>query len=172
MDTSEIPHYNIKTYKILTGDSSDNIDGIFYLGEKTFLKLFPEILDIELKYTDILTKAESILLEQKGNVVLQNLLSGKTKEGIFGEEFFTINEKLVDLANPLISEEGKELVRSYYSESLDPDGRGHRNLIRMMIDDGFFKFLSKVDDAWVNFLKPFLKLSRKEKTNFRNKTKK
>ena len=169
---SEIPHYNIKTYKILTGDSSDNIDGIFYLGEKTFLKLFPEILDTELKYTDILTKAEMLLSEQKGNVALQNLLSGKTKEGIFGEEFFTINEKLVDLANPLISHEGKELVRSYYSESLDPDGRGHRNLIRMMMEDGFFKFLPKGDDAWVNFLKPFLKLSRKEKTNFRNKTKK
>ena len=172
MDMSEIPHYNIKTYKILTGDSSDNIDGIFYLGEKTFLKLFPEILDTELKYTDILTKAESLLSEQKGNVALQNLLSGKTKEGIFGEEFFTINEKLVDLANPLISQEGKEFVRLYYSESLDPDGRGHRNLIRMMMDDGFFKFLPKGDDAWVNFLKPFLKLSRKEKTNFRNKTKK
>ena len=169
---SEIPHYNVKTYKILTGDSSDNIDGIFYLGEKTFLKLFPEILDTELKYTDILTKAEMLLSEQKGNVALQNLLSGKTKEGIFGEEFFTINEKLVDLANPLISQEGKELVRSYYSESLDPDGRGHRNLIRMMMEDGFFKFLPKGDDAWVNFLKPFLKLSRKEKTNFRNKTKK
>ena len=169
---SEIPHYNVKTYKILTGDSSDNIDGIFYLGEKTFLKLFPEILDTELKYTDILTKAEMLLSEQKGNVALQNLLSGKTKEGIFGEEFFTINEKLVDLANPLISHEGKELVRSYYSESLDPDGRGHRNLIRMMMEDGFFKFLPKGDDAWVNFLKPFLKLSRKEKTNFRNKSKK
>ena len=169
---SEIPHYNVKTYKILTGDSSDNIDGIFYLGEKTFLKLFPEILDTELKYTDILTKAEKLLSEQKGNVALQNLLSGKTKEGIFGEEFFTINEKIVDLANPLISEDGKELVRLYYSESLDPDGRGHRNLIRMMMDDGFFKFLPKGDEAWVNFLKPFLKLSRKEKTNFRNKTKK
>ena len=169
---SEIPHYNVKTYKILTGDSSDNIDGIFYLGEKTFLKLFPEILDTELKYTDILTKAEHLLIEQKGNVALQNLLSGKTKEGIFGEEFFTINEKLVDLTNPLISNEGRELVRSYYSESLDPDGRGYRNLIRMMMEDGFFKFLPKGDDAWVNFLKPFLKLSRKEKTNFRNKTKK
>jgi len=169
---SEIPHYNVKTYKILTGDSSDNIDGIFYLGEKTFLKLFPEILDTKLKYTDILTKAEQLLKEQKGNVALQNLLSGKTKEGIFGEEFFTINEKIVDLANPLISDEGKELVRSYYSESLDPDGRGHRNLIRMMMEDGFFKFLPKGDDAWVNFLKPFLKLSRKEKTNFRNKPKK
>jgi len=169
---SEIPHYNVKTYKILTGDSSDNIDGIFYLGEKTFLKLFPEILDTELNYTDILTKAEKLLSEQKGNVALQNLLSGKTKEGIFGEEFFTINEKIVDLANPLISDEGKELVRLYYSESLDPDGRGHRNLIRMMMNDGFFKFFPKGDDAWVSFLKPFLKLSRKEKTNFRNKTKK
>lgn len=171
MYESEIPHYNIKTYKILTGDSSDNIDGIFYLGEKTFLKLFPEVLDTEIKYTDILKRAEKLLKEQKGNVALQNLLSGKTKEGIFGDEFFTINEKIVDLANPLISEEGKELVRLYYSESLDPDGRGHRNLIRMMMDDGFFKFLPKGDDAWVNFLKPFLKLSRKEKTNFRNRTK-
>ena len=110
--------------------------------------------------------------EQKDNVALKNLLSGKTKEGIFGDEFFVINEKLIDLSKPLISEEGKELVRSYYSESLDPDGRGHRNLIRMMMDDGFFKYLPKGDDAWVNFLKPFLKLSRKEKTNFRNKTKK
>jgi 5'-3' exonuclease len=169
---SEIPHYNVKTYKILTGDSSDNIDGIFYLGEKTFLKLFPEILDTELKYTDILTKAEMLLSEQKGNVALQNLLSGKTKEGIFGEEFFTINEKIVDLTNPLISDEGKDLVRLYYSESLDPNGRGHRNLIKMMMEDGLFKFLPKGDDAWVNFLKPFLKLSRKEKTNFRNKPKK
>lgn len=171
MYESEIPHYNIKTYKILTGDSSDNIDGIFYLGEKTFLKLFPEVLDTEIKYTDILKRAEKLLKEQKGNVALQNLLSGKTKEGIFGDEFFIINEKIVDLANPLISEEGKELVRLYYSESLDPDGRGHRNLIRMMMDDGFFKFLPKGDDAWVNFLKPFLKLSRKEKTIFRNRTK-
>ena len=25
----ELPHYNIRTYKILTGDNSDNIDGIF-----------------------------------------------------------------------------------------------------------------------------------------------
>ena len=88
------------------------------------------------------------------------------------EEFFIINEKLVDLTNPLISEEGKELVSLYYSESLDPDGRGHRNLIRMMMEDGFFKFLPKGDEAWVNFLRPFLKLSRKEKTNFRNKPKK
>jgi len=38
-------NFHIKTlrqYKILSGDKSDNIDGIYYLGEKTLVKLFPE----------------------------------------------------------------------------------------------------------------------------------
>jgi hypothetical protein len=86
-----------------------------------------------------------------------------------GDDFFRINKKLVDLSEPLIDEDGKKMVREYYSESMDPDGRGHRNLIRMMMTDGFFKYLPKGDDVWINFLKPFLKLSRKEKTKFRNK---
>ena len=163
----EIPHYNIKTFKILSGDKSDNIDGIYYLGEKTFLKLFPEILEKEVSFTEILQKGEEILKEQKDNTVLKNLLTGKTKEGIFGNEFFEINEKIVDLSNPLINDEGKELVELYYTESLDPDGRGYKNLIRMMMDDGLFKFLPKVDEQWVYFLKPFLKLTRKEKSKFK-----
>ena len=164
-----IPHYNVMTFKILAGDTSDNIDGISLMGEKTLIKFFPEILDLKTSLTDILTKGELLLKEQQTNVVLGNLLSGKTKEGIMGDDFFKINKKLVDLSEPLIDEKGKEMVREYYSESMDPDGRGHRNLIRMMMDDGFFKYLPKGDDSWVNFLKPFLKLSRKEKTKFRNK---
>ena len=167
----EIPHYNVKTVKILTGDSSDNIDGIFYLGEKTLVKLFPELLEELVQIPYILDKSTNLLKEEKGNVALQNLLSGKTKEGIFGDEFYVINTKLVDLENPLLSEEEKELVKLYYSESMDPDGRGHRNLIRMMMEDGLFQFLPKNDEAWVYFLKPFMKLTRKEKTNFRNKQK-
>jgi len=164
-----IPHYNVKTVKILTGDGSDNIDGIFYLGEKTLIKFFPELLEKEVNFTDILTKGEILLKENKDNTALQNLLSGKTKEGVFGQEFFEINEKLVDLDNPLINEDGKEMVQLYYSESLDPDGRGYKNLIRMMMEDGLFKFLPKTDDNWTYFLKPFLKLTRKEKTKFKRK---
>ena len=167
----EIPHYNVKTVKILTGDSSDNIDGIFYLGEKTLVKLFPEILEELVEIPYILGRSTNLLKEEKGNVALQNLLSGKTKEGIFGDEFYVINTKLVDLENPLLSDEDKELVKLYYSESMDPDGRGHRNLIRMMMEDGLFQFLPKNDEAWVYFLKPFLKLTRKEKTKFRNNKK-
>ena len=139
------------------------------MGEKTLVKFCPEILDSEVSFTDILTKGEELLKENKDVVVLQNLLSGKTKEGIYGDEFFVVNQKIVDLSEPLISDENKELVEMYQSESMDPDGRGHRNLIRMMMEDGFFQYLPKGDDNWVNFFKPFLKLSRKEKTKFRNK---
>jgi 5'-3' exonuclease len=166
---AEIPHYNVKTLKIITGDGSDNIDGIFYMGEKTLLKFFPEILENPVEINDILSKGENLLKEEKGNAALQNLLSGKTKEGVFGDEFYVINKRLVDLDDPLITDEGKGMVESYYSESLDPDGRGHKNLIRMIMDDGLFKYLPKNDENWIYFLKPFLKITRKEKTNFKNK---
>ena len=169
LDKVDIPVYNVKTYKILYGDTSDNIDGIYFLGEKTLLKLFPELLDREVSFTDILNRAEVLLSEDKENKVLQNLLSGRTKTGVYGNEFFEINNKIVDLSNPLITEEGKEIVELYCKETLDPEGRGYRNLIRMMMEDGFFKFLPKHDDAWVNFVKPFMKLTRKEKKQFKTK---
>ena len=69
----------------------------------------------------------------------------------------------MDLSNPLITEEGKQIVETYCNETLDPDGRGYRNLIKMMMEDGIFKFLPKNDNAWVEFLTPFMKLTRKEK---------
>lgn len=162
----EVPHYNISVCKILIGDKSDNIDGIYFLGEKTLINLFPEILDDKVNLTDILTKAETLFKTDKDNGVLKNLLTGKTKSGIYGNEFFEINEKIVDLSKPLITEEGKQVVELYYTETLDPDGRGYRNIIKMMMQDGFFKFLPKQDNSWVNFLTPFLKLTRKEKNNF------
>jgi len=162
----EFPHYNVKTFKILSGDKSDNIDGIYYLGEKTLVKLFPEILEKPISFTDILNRAEELLKEDKENKVLKNLLTGKTKTGIYGDEFFQINQKIVDLSTPIITEEGKEIVELYCNETLDPEGRGYRNLIKLMMEDGFFKFLPKGDDAWVNFVKPFLKLTRKEKKKY------
>jgi len=164
-----IPHENIKTFKIISGDKSDNVNGIQYMGEKTFVKLFPEIVEKVLSVEDILSQAEELHSSDKNNRALQNLLSGKTKSGVYGEEFFLINKKLIDLSVPIISEEGKEEVEDYYRESLDPDGRGYKNLMRMMMDDGIFKYLPKRDDAWVNFLQPFMKLTRKEKKRFKNK---
>jgi len=165
----KIPHSNILTYKILAGDKSDNIDGIYYLGEKTLIKLFPEILENDVSINDILTKAEELFQKDKNNTAIKNLLTGKTRTGIYGDEFFQVNETIISLKNPLLTDEAKKLVETYYLESLDPNDRGYKNLMKMMMEDGLFKYLPKQDDAWINFLKPFLKLTRKEKRKHNQK---
>ena len=162
----QIPHENVRTIKVIMGDKSDNIDGISLMGDKTFLKFFPEVVDRVVNVSDILERGQQLLEEHKSNKALMNLTKGITKDGELGLEFFERNKKIVDLLNPLISDEGKEMVELYYRETLDPEGRGSKNLIRMMTEDGFFKYLPKDDEAFVNFVKPFTKLTRKEKRKF------
>lgn len=158
----DIHHENVMICKVLVGDKSDNIEGIENLGEKTLVKFFPELRDKSFTIDEILFNARDIVQNKKSKA-LENLLTGKTKSGIFGEEFFKLNKKIIDLSNPLITEEGRKNVEMIYSESLDPTDRGYKNLMRMMIDDGLFHYLPKDDDEWVNFMKPFTKLIRKEK---------
>lgn len=162
MGVIEIPHQNVLVYKILTGDKSDNIDGIKLFGEKSMLKYFPEMLDKSCTIEEILDNA--LKIPQITPIkLIGNILTGTTKRGILGEEFFITNKKLVDLQQPLISDEGKQIVEQIYKDVFDPENRGYKNLMKMMVADGLFKFLPKNDEAWVTFLKPFMKLTRKEK---------
>jgi 5'-3' exonuclease len=158
----DIPHTNVLLTKILTGDKSDNIDGIELLGEKTLVKLFPELLEKSLTIEEILDIARNNQQKKKPKA-LENILTGRTKFGILGEQFYQTNKKIVDLHNPLITDDGKELVKQIHTDTIDPTDRGYKNLMRMMMEDGLFKYLPKNDEAWVNFLRPFMKLTRKEK---------
>lgn len=158
-----IPHQNIFVSKVMLGDKSDNIFGIYSLGEKTFLKFFPEVLEKPVSVDDILTKAKQLQEQNKENKVLKNILNGVTKNGELGNHFYETNKRIVDLNNPIISEDAKEMVSLFYKEALDPEGRSSKNIIQMMTDDGFFKYLPKDDDSFVNFIRPILKLTRKEK---------
>jgi len=160
----DILHSNVTICKVFTGDKSDNIDGIEGLGEKTLVKLFPQMQERSCTIEEILDNARNIP-QKKPIKSLSNILTGKTKSGILGEEFYRINTKIVDLTNPLITEEGKQLVEQIHTDTIDPTDRGYKNLMRLMMEDGLFKYLPKNDEAWVNFLKPFMKLTRKEKRN-------
>jgi 5'-3' exonuclease len=165
--TIEVPIQNVKTVKILLGDKSDNIEGIYSLGDKKLIKYFPEILDETVTYSNLLTRAEQLSKEDDSIKPIQNILSGKTKSGVFGMDYYTVREKIVSLSNPIITEEAKQEVELYYSEDLDPEGRDYKNLIKMMIEDGFFKYLPQKNDNWVEFLQPILKLTRKEKKRYK-----
>jgi len=160
----EIPHYNVLITKVFTGDKSDNIDGIEGLGEKTLLKFFPDLQEMPCTMDKLLDIARNNEQKKKPKA-LENILTGKTKNGILGEEFYNTNKKIVDLENPLITDEGKELVEQIQTDTIDPTDRGYKNLMRLMMEDGLFKYLPKNDEAWVNFLRPFMKLTRKEKRN-------
>ena len=163
----EVPHQNVLVCKVFMGDKSDNIDGIQSLGEKTFAKFFPLVMTKSCTIKEIMDIARNIP-QEKPIKVLTNILTGKTKSGILGEQYYQINQMIVNLNNPLITDDGKELVESIYSETLDPTDRGYKNLMKYMMEDGLFKYLPKNDEAWVNFLKPFMKLTRKEKRKIKN----
>ena len=162
-DHEEIHIQNVKIVKIICGDRSDNIAGIKNVGIKRLLTLFPELRDTPTDLKTIISKGNQLFEENKNNNTINNLLTGVTKYGVFGEEFFTLNEKIVSLDVPLLTDGARDSISELIHENLDPEGRSYKNTMKMMMEDGMFTVLPKSDDAWVKFLNPFLRLTRKEK---------
>jgi 5'-3' exonuclease len=162
-DHEEILIENVKLVKMLCGDSSDNIAGIKGMGVKRFLSLFPELKTEHLSVEQIKDKTNEMFLQDKHNKLLTNLLTGVTKHGVFGEEFFDVNSRIVSLDSPFLTDEAKESVDLLINEKLDQEGRSYKNAMKMMTEDGLFNVLPKSDDAWIKFINPFLRLTRKEK---------
>jgi hypothetical protein len=112
---------------------------------------------------EVKEKTNLLFEEDRHNWLLKNILTGVTKHGVFGEEFYDINSRIVSLNEPFITDEAKENITALINEKLDPEGRSYKNTMKMMMEDGLFQVLPKSDDAWTNFLNPFLRLTRKEK---------
>lgn len=156
----KVHHGNVLVYKSIVGDSSDNISGISGSGNKTILELLPNIEKQVYSFDDLFN---AIKEKNVKNKTYENILLGINKSNILSEEFYNIVPKIIDLKNPLITEEGKFIVEEIYSQKIDAEDRGYQNLIKLMMEDGLFKFLPKNNDGWVYFFKPFMKLIRKEK---------
>jgi 5'-3' exonuclease len=164
-DHEEILIENVKLVKMMCGDSSDNIAGIKGMGVKKFISLFPEIRAEKISVQQVKERGNLLFEQDKHNKLIANLLTGVTKYGVFGEEFFDVNNRIVSLDEPFLTDEAVENIRLLINESLDPEGRSYKNTMRMMMEDGLFNVLPKSDDAWTKFLNPFLRLTRKEKNN-------
>lgn len=162
-DKEKIIVENVKLVKILCGDPSDNIYGIRNLGLKTLISLFPEIQNKKLTLSEVREMGDKLFEQDKHSKLIQNFLTGVTKLGVFGEEFFTINNEIVSLDEPILTEDARIGIDGLINEKLDTDGRSYKNAMKMMSEDGIFTLLPKGDDAVVNFLNPFLRLTRIEK---------
>ncbi len=162
-DHEEILIDNVRLVKMMCGDPSDNIAGIKGMGVKRFLSLFPELKTERLTVEQIKEKSNILFEQDKHNKLITNLLTGVTKYGVFGEEFFDVNNRIVSLDEPFLTDEAKENINELINENLDPEGRSYKNTMRMMMEDGLFNMLPKSEDKWTIFLNPFLRLTRKEK---------
>ncbi len=163
---------NVKLVKMMCGDASDNIAGIRGMGLKRFLSLFPELKNEQVTVKHVIDKCNLLFEEDKNNNLVKNLLTGVTKHGVFGEEFFDVNNRIVSLDEPYLTDEAKQNIDLLINENLDPEGRSYKNTMKMMMEDGLFNVLPKSDDKWTKFLNPFLRLTRKEKNKNFNKFKK
>ena len=166
----QIPVTNIVLLKLLTGDKSDNIEGISYLGEKTLFNLFPELAEKEINLEFVLDRSKKLKdTTNKNKKAIINILEGVTKSGERGDEFYKTNRRLVDLSIPFLTEDAKEEITSISKLPLDPTDRRIENVIEMTLRDGLNKFLPQKDNAWLDFFEPFIELIKKETYNFKNK---
>jgi len=156
---------NIALVKMLCGDYSDDIAGIKGMGIKTLKTLFPEITTQPLTLDYVRYKTNFLFEQDKESKIVKNLITGVTKHGVYGDEFFDINNTIVNLDQPFLTDEAREGINELINENLDTEGRSYKNTMKMMMEDGLFNVLPKSDDAWIKFLNPFLKLTRKEKNS-------
>jgi 5'-3' exonuclease len=159
-------HTNLKLIKMISGDVSDNIKGIQGVSEKTIIKYFPEITEKTLTLTEIFSKIESIQKGRKSRLkTLDNILNSVTN-GVQKEKIYEINEKIIDLKNPILTESSKIELDTLFEVPLDPDGRETKNVIKMMIEDGLMMAIPGGQEGYINFLQPFLRIIKKEKEYF------
>ena len=161
-------HYyeNAGLVKIIEGCKTDFVKGIDGVTENTLLTHFPEIKDRKVTLEEILEKA-AILKEEKKLKVFTSLLEGKTKGNHIGN-VYEVNKIIIDLTQPLLPDEAKEEIKNLIELPLNPEGRDYKNVLKMMFEDGVMYAIPGGENGYVNFLDPFIKLSKKEKTNFKN----
>lgn len=151
--------------KTMGGDTADSIKGIKGLGETTLLNLFPEIKERKVTLTEIIDSAkrqqeERIEKKQKPLKILNNIVHSVT-DGVQGDKLYEINEKLVNLKKPLLTEDGISELEQLIEGTLDSSGRDLKNVLIMMKRDGLDKTIG--EQRYPEYLLPFKKLIDREK---------
>jgi DNA polymerase-1 len=157
-------HSNTTLIKILCGDNSDNIKGVKRLGEDTLIKHFPEIIDRPVTLDEIISKASQLQTErinnkQKPLQVFTNIVRGIT-DGVQGDKLYQINDRLVNLKKPLITDDVIDDLKMVIESPINPLGRDIKNAYEMMKIDGLDR---EIHNNVSEYFLPFKKLIEREK---------
>ena len=160
-----VPLMNSLFVKIVVGDTSDSIKGIKGLGLTTLLREFPEVVTqkVDVKWLQKrASELQDIRLDNKKKPlkVLTNIIETIT-DGIQGNDMYLINEAIMDLKNPLMTEESIEELDNLIGAPLDFDNRSMKNVHKLMESDKIVDIIREhnMDD----YLHPFKKIITREK---------
>lgn len=160
-------YQNVVLKKMLCGDASDNIKGIKGLGEKTLFSNFEEFKKRKVTLEEVIEKAKKInenrILEKKKPLKWAENIVNRVTDGCQGEKIYEINEKIIDLKNPLMTDEAKELIESIMYAPIDPTDRNMENLYNIIIRYDIDNL--KDSTTFGNFFSEFMYIIDKEKKN-------
>jgi 5'-3' exonuclease len=155
---------NVLLKKILLGDVSDNIGNIRGLSETKLLEIMPEIVDKKVTLNEIKERTKTLNEERVRNKkktlqVYDNILGGISNKQYDGD-FYEINTLLVDLKNPIITDEMKEEMDGQLESPLDMEDRSFTNLVKLINEDKIPDLMS--DTKFSSFFAPFNRIYKKE----------
>jgi len=168
IDVLGITHKNIVLEKIICGDNSDNIKGIKGVGKTTFIKTFPDVIKNERSVDDIVNEASRINEERVRNKkkplkVLENIVN-KVTEGCQGSDIYDINKRIIDLSEPMMTEEAVDAMKSLMYVPIDPEGRDMKNVYDIITKLGMNDLLA--ENSFGNLFGIFEGLIKREKDFF------
>ena len=158
------PHENVVLKKVFCGDKSDNIGNIAGLSEGRLLELMPEISSRPVAINEVRERAKELIdkrvAEKKKPLKWhENVLNGVPNNPYPGD-FYEINEKIINLDHPLLTEEAEEELKSMIHVVQDPEGRSFENLYSYMVEDGIDELVDT--DRFAFFFEPYKSLADRE----------
>ena len=160
---------NIVLEKVICGDVSDNIKGVKGVGNDTLIKLFPQIKTDKIDLDFILRRSEELLEERKQAKKkplksLENILNGVT-DGCQGDRLYEINQKIIDLSVPLLTDEAKESMDEESYAPIDITDRSIKNVYEIVTENKINDILD--ESKFGDILEPFGRIIMQEHKRYK-----
>jgi len=164
-----ITHENVVLEKILCGDASDNIKGVKGIGETTLIKLFPQIKDTKTDLSVIIERSKQLLEERAQNKKkplksLENIINGVT-DGCQGDKLYEINQKIIDLSEPLLTDEARESLTDELYGIMDTSDRDIKNVYKLVSEFDLTELTN--EEKFSNLFSPFGRIIMMENKRFK-----
>lgn len=169
-----ITHENVVLEKILCGDASDNIKGVKGIGETTLIKLFPQIKDTKTDLNAIIERSKQLLEERAQNKKkplksLENIVNGVT-DGCQSDRLYEINQKIIDLSEPLLTDEARESLTDELYGIMDTSDRDIKNVYKLVNEFDLTELTN--EEKFSNLFSPFGRIVMMENKRFKSFIKK